>query len=306
MVENTLIYPVIRTDLLEQSLKTLYRHTPDNFYVYVIDNSLNGIDKSLYKYIHHYIKPYRNLGFAKSFNTGLSLVETPYVTTCNDDVAFINYRWWEGVLKTFDKVDKATPDRPCLLVTPSSVKLPDWSVGRPSGDHFYIKEYKEFYTEEDYDSLLNEEHYVNEHLTIRPDTVIDGVTLYSSIMRTDLIRKIGGLSERYYAGGGEDYSLCCRANMLGYRSVGTTLSWVYHHWSSSLGMINEFEKQQLIDPARVWNKTNEEFGGGTFDIWGLRCPICEKTMTTDPTKTFVRCEEHDYQIDIVPPSKVDL
>jgi hypothetical protein len=207
-------------------------------------------------------------------------------------VEFINYRWWEGVLKTFDKVDKATPDKKCLLVTPSSIKLPDWSVGRPSGDHFYIKEYKEFYTEEDYDWLMNEEHYINEHLTIKPDTVIDGVTLYCSVFRTDLIRELGGLDEFWYPGGAEDYDLCCRANMLGYRSVGTTSSWVFHHWSSSLGMISEFEKQKLIDNNLKQGNLEEKWGKG-FDLWGVKCYLCGSHLHIDKDyDTIMTCKNH--------------
>jgi len=305
MVENTFVIPVVRTDLLEKCLETLYRHTPDNFYVYVVDNSLDTIDKSLYKYIHHYIRPGRNLGFSKSFNAGLKLCETPYITTCNDDIEFINYRWWEGVVKTFNKVDAATPDKPCLLVTPSSVKLPDWSVGRSSGDHFYIKEYKEFYSDEDYDWLIGEDHYINEHLTIRPDTVIDGITLYCSIFKTDIIKELGGLDERYYPGSGEDYDLCCRANMMGYRSVGTTSSYVFHHWSSSIGIIPQLEKDKLIDKSRVWNDTESAWGGG-FDIWGKRCPECNQHMKLDKDLGYATCPDNHTQFIIPPPVQIPL
>ena len=302
--ENTIVIPVVRTDLVEKCLETLYRHTPPNFYVYIIDNSADGIDKEIIrKYVHFYVRPGRNLGFSKSFNTGLKLCETKYITTCNDDIEFIDSRWWDGILETFDRVDTATPQRPCMLVTPSSIKLPDWSVGRPSGDHFYIKEYKEFYTPEDWDSLVNEEHYVNQYLTIKPKTVIDGVTLYCSVFKTDIIREIGGLDERYYPGSGEDYDLCCRTNMIGYRSVGTTSSWVFHHWSSSLSNLDDFKK--IIDPDRMWNKTEEAWDSG-FDIWGKKCPVCEENMRLDKESGFATCSKNHTQFEIPAPFQIPL
>lgn len=211
-----------------------------------------------------------NLGFAKATNMGISLVETPYFTMCNDDVEFINRKWWWGCMDTFDKVADATPDRPAVMVNPASIKLPDWSVGRPKGDDFYILPYKKKYSEEDWQHLVNDEHYVNEYLTIMPGTLIDGVTMYCSVVRTDRFLKIGILDERFYPGGGEDYDYNCRANLTGFRSVGTTMSWVFHHWSKSFATIQEQQAtKDLIDDKLRWNNNNEKWGEN-FDIWGAK------------------------------------
>lgn len=276
-MDNTFIIPVIRPDLIERCLDTLYAHTPPNFYVYVIDQTYDGLDvERLRKKFENLliIRPPRtkthkmgNLGFAQATNLGAALVRTPYFTMCNDDIEFINTRWWQGILDTFKRVDAATPDRPCITVTPSSVKLPDWSVGRPSGDDFYIMPYKENYTEDDYGWLVSEQHYINEHLTIMPNTVIDGVTLYCSVFRTELFDKVGLLDERFYPGGGEDYDYNCRANLHGYRCVGTTSSWVFHHWSRSLSQTESEKIKALIDQDIRWNNNDEKWGKG-FDIWG--------------------------------------
>lgn len=298
--ELTVCIPIIRTDLVRRCLETLYRYTPPNFYVYLMDQSLDGIDKDLINYAHLYIRPYRNLGFAKVFNEGLKLCETKYYMICNDDIEFINENWWQGILDTFDKVDKATPNRPCAMVTPSSIKLPDWSVGRPAGDHFYLLPYKEFYTSEDYDFLLNKPHYVNEHMTIQPGTVVDGVTMYCSIFKKEALDEIGWLDERFYPGAGEDYSWGCRANMVGYRSVGTTLSYVFHHWSSTLSAIPELERDKIVDPARKWNSTGEIWGPN-FDLWGVKCPKCSRSMRCGTDKTRASCDDHPEVVYEMPP-----
>jgi hypothetical protein len=47
MKQNTFIIPIIRDDLIERCLDTLYKHTPDNFYVIVIDESKSEMQKAL-------------------------------------------------------------------------------------------------------------------------------------------------------------------------------------------------------------------------------------------------------------------
>lgn len=277
MKENTFIIPIIRPDLIEKCLETIYKYTVPNFYVYVIDQTPNGIDMNLrnkYKDLMIIRTPRTdihtkgNLGFAKATNLGIKMVETPYFTMCNDDVEFVNRKWWWGVLDTFKQVNEATPDKPCMMVNPASIKLPDWSVGRPSGDDHYILPYKKKYSEADWDHLVNEEHYVNEHLTIIPGTVIDGVTMYCSVVRTADFLGVDMLNEKFYPGGGEDYDYNARCNLAGYRAVGTTKSWVFHHWSKSFATIQDKDSvRDLIDEGLKWNSNNELWGEG-FDIWG--------------------------------------
>lgn len=271
MKTNTFIIPIIRTDLIERCLYTLYKNTPHNFYVYVIDQSKHGIDRDIIdKYIHLYIRPYRNLGFAKATNEGIKLVETKYFTMCNDDVEFMDKRWWKGVTDTFDKVNRETPEKPAVLVNPASAKLPDWSVGAPKGDDHYILPYRTVYSKEEYDHLLNDEHYINKYLTIKPDTVIDGVTMYCSVCDTEKFKEISMLNELFYPGGAEDYDWNARANMQGYRCVGTTLSWVFHHWSKSFKSITEKEDMQSLVDDSLRFGSHTEIWGKDFDVWGSK------------------------------------
>ena len=278
-MDNTFIIPVVRPDLIERCLETLYKNTPANFYVYVIDQTVDGLDHTKLRDMYRnlmFIRPpksYRhttgNLGFAKATNLGISLVETPYFTMCNDDVEFINRDWWDGVLTAFDKTTAATPDRPCMMVNPGSAKLPDWSVGRDKGDDFYIIPYKTRFSQQDYDHLVNDEHYINEHLTLMPGSVIDGVVFYCSVFETEKFLEVGMLNEKFYPGGGEDYDYNCRANMAGYRCVGTTMSWVWHHWSMSLNSEDKEKVTSLRQPELCWNN-NHELWGEDFDVWGVK------------------------------------
>lgn len=312
----TVITPVIRPDLIERMLDTLYEFTEDGmFYVYLIDQTVNGLDATALRNKFKNLMVIRtpksdvhytgNLGFAQATNLGISLVQTPYFMMCNDDIEFINSKWWQGVMDTFDKVEKATPERPAVIVNPSSLKLADWSVGLPAGQDHYITPYKERYSEADYDWLVNEPHYVNEHLTIQPGSVIDGVTMYASVVHTARFLEVGMLDEHFFPGSGEDYDYSCRANMVGYRCVGTTLAYVYHHWSATFRALHdEADVKSLQMPELNWNQTNEKWGDG-FDIWGVKCPECGTGMRCvkgDPTRAT--CLKHPEVRYIMPESTI--
>jgi len=300
---NTFIIITVLTVNIERCLETLYKYTePGSFYVYIIDVSVKGIDanklRDKYKNlmvirspksdIHHT----GNLGFAKATNLGISLVETPYFTMLNDDVELVNSGWWQGVLDTFEQVEKATPDSPAVIVCPASIRLADWSVGRRAGDDFDILPYKEEYTQKEYDWLINEPHYINEHLTIQPDSVFDGVTMYATVCDTKRFLSIGMLDEKYFVGSGEDYDYSCLARMKGFRSVATTKSWVWHHWSSTFRALaaEKEEVKSLQIPELNWNQNHEKWGPN-FDIWGVKCEVCQKQMRTQDGITAY-CADH--------------
>ena len=102
-----------------------------------------------------------------------------------------------------------------------------------------------------------------------------------------------GLENVRFTGGGEDYDYSCRARMFNYRSVGTTLAYIYHHWSSTFKAIQDQDKvRSLMMPELSWNHTNEKWGEN-FDIWGVRCSHedCDEIMTTtDGIQAF--CPKH--------------
>jgi GT2 family glycosyltransferase len=313
---NTFIIPIIRSDLIGRCLETLYAHTADNFYVFVIDQSADGINMSLrdkYKNLMIIRTPRTNvhtkgnLGFAMATNLGIRLATTPYMTLCNDDVEFIHKDWWQGVMDTFDLVETQTPDRPAAIVNPASVKLPDWSVGRPAGEDHYILPYKDRFTDADWDLLVNEEHYVNQYLTIRPGSVIDGVNLYCSVAHRRRFLEAGLLDEVYYPGGAEDYDTCCRLSTVGYRCVGTTKSWVFHHWSKSFKTIQDAEQvKKLIDDNLRFGNHNQIWGD-RFDIWGIKCRRCDERLRALPNSLVASCPGHpDETFDIPPQHTMSL
>ena len=312
---NTFIIPVILTSNIDICLERLYKYTEKNsFYVFLIDMTVNGLDATMLRNKYENLMVIRtpksnlyhtgNLGFAKATNLGIQLVQTPYFTMLNDDAEMVHRNWWQGVLDTFEDVEKSTPDSPAVIVCLASIRLADWRVGREDGDDFDILPYKEEYTDEDWNFLVNEDHYINEHLTIQPGSVFDGVTMYACVCDTRKFLEVGLLDEHYYVGSGEDYDWSCLSRMYGYRCVSTTKSWVFHHWSSTFRALRDEKEdvKSLQIPELNWNQNHEKWGP-RFDIWGIRCSKdnCNEIMMTKDGKIAI-CPIHSDETYEMPES----
>jgi hypothetical protein len=93
--------------------------------------------------------------------------------------------------------------------------------------------------------------------------------------------------------------------MFNYRSVGTTLSYVFHHWSSTFKAVQDHDKvKSLMMPELAWNHTNEKWGDG-FDIWGKRCSRedCEEIMVTKDG-IEARCPKHPAEFYQMPDTTI--
>ena len=292
---NTFIVPIIQYDNIGRFIQTLYRHTPDNFNLIVIDQApFNAVPTVTWQpeQVHLWIKSYRNLGFSKAMNTGIKLAQTEYITLCNDDVEFMNRRWWQGIVDTFNQ------DHHVIAVNPMSPKEGAWGYGLtvenketwdPPQEYVrgedpeavYPKKkdgtglfYKETFSEEDYDFLINE------HPRYRKDSVVDAIAMWCTVFKKSGLDKIGLLDERFYPGGGEDYDMCARAYSCAwpiareicdldyhYRMISSTKSWVWHHWGSSKNKRLKNVEDRLFTSRNSWNNNDELWPNG-FDVWG--------------------------------------
>jgi glycosyltransferase involved in cell wall biosynthesis len=256
-VVNTFVIPHLNNPGVIRCIDTLYKHTPDNFRLIVIDQSNGATDFSTVKdKIHLYIKAYRNLGFAKAANYGIRLADTKFVTILNDDVEFINKRWWPALEDVFEKFPDA------LAVNPSSMRRLS-GVGSPTDYPGFP--YKESYTEEEYQAMIDECSRVGEE--VRPNGIhIDGITPWCVTFYREELLKCGLFDETFYPGGGEDYDLMNRCYLHWKRKdcnrgrwIGTSLSVAWHWWlttKKSLDISTNF-----LDASALYKKkwSNPEF-----------------------------------------------
>jgi GT2 family glycosyltransferase len=213
---NTFVVPIIVPDYIKRFLETLYEYTPPNFRVILIDQTKEGLpeDWDLWSFIkpkvHMYVRPYRNLGFAHAMNTGIRISDTKYVTCANDDVEFINKRWWFGVEEELSRDG-------IEAVNPMSVTEPGWGYGcnknsseelvteketalgckfNREAERFEHLPYKKDYSEEEYDFLLNQKN-----------GSIEGCITWLTTFKRQSLEFKGLFDERFFPGGGEDYDI---------------------------------------------------------------------------------------------------
>jgi GT2 family glycosyltransferase len=261
---NTFVVFPVLPDYIEAFLKTLKQNTPDNYQVIVVDQTKDGCFDVVKPYNPElYIRSYRNLGFSKAANTGAKLATTPYVTICNDDVEFINPKWWQGIEDTFAMADNI------VAVNPECPKYAMWGYGCDHYTKFEVLGYKDSFTEEGYQYLLKgdfsnhkgeiitdkgQPRPLPESFPLQHTGICDGIATWLTVFKRDVYWQLGGFDEKYYPGGGEDHDINARAYSKGLRMVGSTKSWVWHHWSSSR---DHQDKLPSIDPRLVWNNHDE-------------------------------------------------
>lgn len=183
-------------------LKDFKRFHDGRFRFISIDQTKDGIPFPEDAKPHLHIKTYRNLGFAKAMNTGMKLVQTPYMILANDDVRLLHPRWYDDAKTCLDR-------QGVLAVNPKSAirtwdgagnvvnfwDIIDDKTGARESQYDFVKDKPfEEYTDEDYERLLD--------LHGRGD---GGGTAYFFLFAKTQMRDIVGLLDEAYINNGEDY-----------------------------------------------------------------------------------------------------
>jgi len=255
---NTIVFPVVRTDLIKHALGSFWQHNDRELHrVIVIDQSRTGLDDLVNAGLAHaHLRVHRNLGFAGASNRGIRLADTRYVTVSNDDVIWFDPRWWEGVMKIFNRDEKM------VAVNPSCPKLPGWSFGDKVDRYIAGADSPE---KCDWDTLKKE-------TPLRG--LVHGICMWCTTFDMSRLSDIGVIGdrghlfdERFYPGGSEDYDLNARIFRAGGLAVGTHESWLWHYWGKSKdekghdGMAPIAEKPAWNRMGDLWEKGFTVQGG---------------------------------------------
>lgn len=278
-ITNTFVIPVLRSDYIHKCIETLYKYTPNNFKVVVVDQTLKGLPDI--EGVHLKLRPHRNLGFSKACNEGIIHGlhwKTDYITCWNDDVECIHEDWWQGILDTFnmESVNEV------LVVNPESVRIPLWGYGRPPSEYVEVLDYREGFDDKSYQFLLDGHfQHLKQKYPNLPDSfpleyhgVCDAVAAWGTVFKRKYFDLIGLWDERFYPGGAEDYDAMTRIYSKNYRAVGTRKSWVWHWWGKSKDEQKKAQETSMpIEADRHWADLTylwpPEFNEGhALDVWG--------------------------------------
>ena len=268
LAENTFVIPtLINRKGLMRCIETIHKYN-DRYKIIVIDNSKEGFDECR-PLVDLYIKAKRNLGFSKSVNTGIRLADTPFVTVCNDDVEFINKRWFGSIKDYFAKRPNA------LAIAPASIKEIPSTEESKTGVYDWLP-YKEHYTEEEYDYLL--EPKLNHKRAYNPESVFEGTMTYCVVFKKEAFDIIGLYDEGFYPGQGEDYDWNIRCYMKKFWIGSVNNSMVYHHWVTTVSKIHTILTREDFAKYRYWTSFKNKWGDANIYGGGV-----EPDLINQPT-----------------------
>lgn len=270
--QSTFIFPIVRTDFILPALESLHQTTPGHRTIVINQTRYADPDFEwrLWELSDLVIRCKKNYGFSQAVNLGTRLATTDWVTVCNDDVVFFDRNWYAGIMETFRRFPTA------LGVAPMSPREPGWGYGEPG-----------YRMHAELSECLADPTGVAARLTAQWNgAVIDGMPAWCVTFKREEWIRLGMFDERFSAGG-EDYDGLARAYQAGYRMLGSSLAWVFHHWGQSKDEPDGLS--QALPAARpAWNKLSTKgFGqAGLWDpdcqVWGQGCVRTDSTVWRAP------------------------
>ncbi len=244
-IDCTFVFNPIIPEYIRPALESLYKFTPINFRVVVVDQTQNGVYGLVHDYADLIIRfPRRlNVGFAKSVNEGILHGlhwGSKYIAVCNDDILCLNEHWWQGIMDQYQTYPEMMAVCPASPIEPGwgyglggdgkwipGNQCPPWGVTieeniypkAPDGSPITLEIAQ---TQKGYDMLL-----------AHRQGHIEGFAGWFVIFKRETLEKVGPYDERFGPGGAEDYNLVHRIYLAGGRASATMRSFVWHFWSSS-------------------------------------------------------------------------
>jgi O-antigen biosynthesis protein len=244
-IKCTFIFNPVIPEYIQPALESLYKFTPIDFRVIVVDQTRDGVYGKVCDYADLIIRsPHRlNLGFAKSVNEGILHAlhwGSEYVAVCNDDILFLDSRWWQGIMDQYTAYPEMMAVCPASPIEPGwgygmaddetwvpGNQCPDWGVqvGKniypkdPSGKPITLEVAQ---TKQGYDMLL-----------AHRQGHIEGFAGWFVVFKRETLLKVGLYNEKFGPGGGEDYEYVHRIYIAGGRASATMKSFIWHWWSKS-------------------------------------------------------------------------
>lgn len=231
---TTVLIPVYNgTEHLKKLMPSLVKNTPNNVQIIIIDDC--SPDAEVQKYLQNYadfsnikiIKNNSNLGFVKTMNKGMSLINTKYAVWLNTDT-IVPKQWIERLLYPFDGYNKIA------TTTPFTNSGCTFSFPIYCEDNEMVKTVDEidqcFQRIHNFDTLLNETY---------------SGTGFCMGINMECWKEIGQLDEKNFGKGyGEENDWCFRALRKGWKHYLVPNLFVQHcHGGSFLSE----EKKKLIE-----------------------------------------------------------
>lgn len=221
-----------------------------------------------------------NLGFPKGVNQGINLASGKYVLIANNDIV-VTKDWLVRMIEV------AESENEIGLVGPISNAVSGVQLDKTAK----------------YDSIAQMHKYAKQNQKKNCQKIIEfpRVAFLCTLIKKEVIEKIGGLDERFSPGNFEDDDFCLRAQTSGYKTVIVQDVFIHHYGSKSFkanGLDDyakrlEHNKEVFIekwgaDPEEIW------LHGKSFKKRNPVFPIDRDIFTANIKRAMIYLEEKDY------------
>lgn len=185
-----------------------------------------------------------NLGFPAGVNQGLQSTQSKYILIANNDIV-LTQNWLERLIEV------AESDSKIGIVGPISNEVSGVQKDKEAN-------YKTLDEMQSYSSSVKEKN---------KDKVLQfpRVAFLCTLIKREVIDKIGGLDERFTPGNFEDDDFCLRAQLAGYKTVIAQDVFIHHYGSKSFKADGE---KKYIDRLKTNQKIFiNKWGADPDEIW---------------------------------------
>lgn len=271
-------------------ITSLKEHT-DNYKLIVVDNNSNdGTDEYLKKLqtIDNNISVIQNEsnnGFPKAVNQALRMIETEFVILANNDIVLT--RNWLNRL-----IEVANSNNEIGIVGPISNSVSGLQLDNNAK----------------YDSI-DEMHKYAKSVSEMNNGVIEEfprVAFLCTLIKREVIDKIGGLDERFSPGNFEDDDFCLRTQLAGYKTIIAKDVFIHHYGSVSFKEngeelyaerlkinLEKFIDKWEADPEGIWLK------GENIKKREIKFPLNSDLYIQSLERAFINIDDREYDFALI-------
>ncbi len=266
-----------------QCLDSIREHTRISHEIIIVDNaSTDGTLTGLRSYPEvRLIRNAVNVGFPGAVNQGINAALGRFVLLLNNDTLVT-----DGWLERMVEVAESSPV--IGIVGPVSNSVSGVQLDRDAS----------------YDDVNAMPAYAAKKRQERQGTLIEfpRVAFLCTLIRRDVIDRIGGLDERFAPGNYEDDDFCLRAQIAGFRTVIAADVFIHHYGSRSFRAGGEQAYADRLSENR--NRFVAKWGTNPDSIWldgagvrkrDVRCPVHRDVFIQEFERASVLLEDRDWE-----------
>ncbi len=233
-----------------QFIDSIKSYTKNKYELIIIDNCSTdgtikyleklGNDNSNIKIIYNK----QNEGFPKGINQGIKAASGKYIVVANNDIV-VTKSWLERLIEV------AESDEKIGLVGPISNAVSGVQLDKDA-------KYQDIEKMHAYARKVKKNNFGK---TLR----FPRVAFLCTLIKREVIDKIGGLDERFSPGNFEDDDFCLRAQLAGYKTLIAQDVFIHHYGSKSFSAEGTDKYNQLLEANQ--KKFIDKWGGTPEEIW---------------------------------------